>query len=197
MQNPILPFLIFLWRRPSHPREYETFLGIASAAEIYSALKRCWASLWSARVLAYRARRHIPQHTARMAVIVQQMVEASASGVLFTCNPITNDSEEMVINASWGLGEALVGGQVNPDIVILDKHNGQVKRLEVAEKALMTVATTGGVATHATPANARTLAVLSASQTTRLFELGRAVEQLFSMPQDIEWAIAEDQVFLR
>jgi phosphohistidine swiveling domain-containing protein len=175
---------------------YETFLGLDSAAEVFSALKRCWASLWSARALIYHVRQHIPHHTVRMAVVVQQMVEASASGVLFTCNPITNEQDEMIINASWGLGEALVSGQVNPDTITLHKQTGQVKRLDVAEKVLMTVPTTSNVATQAVPADARTLPVLSAPQITRLFELGTAVEQHFSAPQDIEWAIADDQVFL-
>ncbi|EFH84575.1 PEP/pyruvate-binding domain-containing protein [Ktedonobacter racemifer] len=177
---------------------YETILGLSSAAEMCSALKRCWASLWSTRALIYRARHHIPHQTVQMAVIVQHMVEARASGVLFTCNPITNAQDELIINAAFGLGEAVVSGQVTPDTITLDKHTGQVKRLDVAEKVLMTApaSTTNGVETQVIPAEVRTLPVLSASQLTRLFELGTTVEQLFSTPQDIEWAMADDQVFL-
>jgi pyruvate,water dikinase len=175
---------------------HETFLGPGSAAEVFSALKRCWASLWSARALIYRLRHHIPHHAARMAVIVQQMVEASASGILFTCNPVTGARDEMVLNATFGLGEAVVNGQVSPDTITLNRQNGQVRHLAVAKKMLMTVPTSNGVATQAIPTQEQTLPVLSASQITRLFELGTAVEEHFGVPQDIEWAVADDQVFL-
>jgi rifampicin phosphotransferase len=175
---------------------HDTFLGLSTAVEVLSAIKRCWASLWSARALIYSARQHISHHTVRMAVIVQRMVEASASGMCFTCNPVTGARDEMVLNASWGLGEAIVSGLVNPDTITLDKQNGQVKCLVVAEKVLMTVPTTGGVATQAIPANLRQRPVLSSQQIARLFELGTAVEQHFSAPQDIEWDIAGEQVFL-
>jgi pyruvate,water dikinase len=176
--------------------QYETFLGVCSAAEMFSALKRCWASLWSARALIYRIRHQILNHTVWMAVVVQQMVKASASGVLFTCNPITNDYNEMIINAAFGLGEALVSGQVNTDTITLNKWNGKVKRLDVAKKTLMTIPTTSNVVTQAVPTDMQTLPVLSETQIARLFELGMAVERHFAVSQDIEWAIADDQIFL-
>lgn len=175
---------------------HDTYLSLTSAAEVLSALKRCWASLWSARALIYRERQHSAHHPLRMAVIVQEMVEASAAGILFTCHPITGARDEMILNASWGLGEAIVSGQVNPDTITLDRQNGQVKHLEVAEKQLMTMPTAGGVATQAVPFDLQSQPVLSLPQIARLFELGAIIEQHFSAPQDIEWAIADDQVFL-
>jgi hypothetical protein len=131
-----------------------------------------------------------------MAVIVQQMVEASAAGILFTCNPVTGARDEVVINASWGLGEAIVSGRVSPDTITLDKQNGQVKSVEVAEKLLMTVPAAVAAITQAVPSELRQLPVLSSQQIARLFELGQAIEQHVHAPQDIEWAIAGDQVFL-
>jgi len=175
---------------------YETFLSLSSEASVCSALKACWASLWSAQALIYRVRHQVPQQDVRMAVVVQQMVEARASGVLFTCNPITNAQDEMMINATSGLGEALVSGQVTPDTITLDKHTGQVKRLDVAEKTLMTVPATSYVAHHSVPAEVRTRPALSEQEITRLFKLGAAVEKHFGAPQDIEWAISDAQVFL-
>ncbi|HEU5374728.1 MAG TPA: PEP/pyruvate-binding domain-containing protein, partial [Ktedonobacteraceae bacterium] len=175
---------------------YGTFLSLNSEASVCSALKACWASLWSARALIYRVRHQIPKPDVRMAVVVQQMVEARASGVLFTCNPLTNAQDEMVINVVVGLGEALGSSQVTPDAMTLDKSTGQVKRLDVAEKTLMTVPATSHVARHPVPAEAQTVSVLSAQEITRLFELGTAVERHFGAPQDIEWAIADSQVFL-
>ena len=176
--------------------QHETFLGLSNSEEVFSALKRCWASLWSVRALIYRQRQGIAHASVRMAVIVQRMVQASASGVLFTCNPVTGARDELVLNASWGLGEAIVSGQVSPDTVLLEKQSGQVLSLDVAEKVLMTAPTTGGVATQAVPANVQTLPVLSASQIAELFRLGLAVEEHFSGPQDIEWALAGDHLFL-
>src|SRR5258708_8632955 len=175
---------------------HDTFLGLGSAGEVLSAVKRCWASLWSARALIYRARQHLTSHTVQMAVIVQQMVEASAAGILCTCSPVTDADDEMVLNAAWGLGEAIVSGQVSPDTIILDRQNGQVKRLDVAEKLLMTTPTAGGVATQAVPSELQQQPVLSLPQIARLFELGATIEPLFSTPQDIEWAIADHHVFL-
>jgi pyruvate,water dikinase len=176
--------------------QYETFLGVSSAGEVCSALKACWASLWSARALIYRVRHQILQQDVRMAVVVQQMVEASASGVLFTCNPITYAKDEMVINAVVGLGEALVSGQVTPDTMTLDKSTGQVKCLDVTEKTLMTVPATSHVTHHSAPAEMQAYPALSTQEITRLFELGTAVEHYFGEPQDIEWAIADSHVFL-
>jgi pyruvate,water dikinase len=175
---------------------HDTMLQITSADEMLQALKRCWASLWSARALMYRAHRKIAPDFPRMAVIVQQMVAADAAGILFTCNPITGAPEEMVINASWGLGEAIVSGQVSPDTLILDKTNGQVKDSTVSEKLLMTVASASGVAVQEIPAEQSRQPVLNSPHIARLFELGLAVEQHFHAPQDIEWARAGEQVFL-
>ena len=175
---------------------HDTFLHLTSAAEVLHALKRCWASLWSARALIYRARQHIAPRSVRMAVIVQQMVEASAAGVLFTCNPVTGAHDEMILNASWGLGETLVSGQVSPDTITLAKQSGEVKSVTVSEKLLMTVYATSGVTVQEVPAELRQQGVLSSQQIARLFELGQAIEQHFHAPQDIEWAIAGDQVFL-
>ena len=174
----------------------ETFLNITGTDNLLSTLLHCWASLWTARALIYRTRQHITSQSVRMAVIVQQMVEATSAGVLFTCNPVTGVQNEMVINASWGLGEAIVSGRVNPDMIVLDRESGQVKRSEIAEKLRVTVPTRGGVVEQDVPAGLRRQAVLSDANIMRLFQLGLAIEQLFHAPQDIEWALAEEQVFV-
>jgi rifampicin phosphotransferase len=174
----------------------DTFLQVNGEVEILSAIKRCWASLWSARALAYRKQQRIAPHTVHMAVIVQQMVEATAAGILFTCNPMTGVQNEIVINASWGLGEAIVSGHVNPDTLILDKANGEVRRMEIAEKQLMTVAANNGVTEEEVPSELRQQAVLSTRQIHQLYQFGIAVEAHFRTPQDIEWAIAGEQIFL-
>jgi rifampicin phosphotransferase len=176
--------------------QHETFLNVSNPEALFRSLRGCWASLWTARALIYRARQHSAPQTVRMAVIVQQMIPAIASGVLFTCNPVTGAHNEMVINAAFGLGEAIVSGRVSPDVITLDKVSGQVKSVEVAEKLLMTDSTSNNVVEQEIPRELRHQTVLSAEQITRLLQLGKTIEQHFQAPQDIEWAITERQVFV-
>ena len=176
--------------------QQDTFLNIMGIDNLFGALRRCWSSLWTARALIYRAHQHIAPQSVQMALIVQQMVEATSAGVLFTCNPVTGAQNEMVINACWGLGEAIVSGHVTPDMITIDKESSQVKCYQVAEKFLMTVSSDNGVIEQAIPSDLRNQAVLSAKQIAELYSLGKIIEQHFHAPQDIEWAIAGEKVFL-
>ena len=124
--------------------QQETYLNVYGEAHLLEAVKRCWASLWSDRAMIYRARHRVDPTTVSLAVLVQQMVAAEAAGVLFTANPMKGNRGEIVINAAWGLGEAIVAGQVTPDTLILDKASGRVKQVDVATKDVMTVLTTQG-----------------------------------------------------
>jgi phosphohistidine swiveling domain-containing protein len=174
----------------------ESILNVVNIEDLFMALRRCWSSLWTARALAYRARKHIASETVRMAVIVQQMVEATASGVLFTCNPTTGAQDEMVIDASWGLGEAIVSGHVTPDVNTLHKESGEIKFKEVAEKLLMTATLDNGVFEQAVPPELQQQPVLSMKQIACIHQLGLKIEERFRTPQDIEWAIADNKVFV-
>jgi rifampicin phosphotransferase len=174
----------------------ETILNILNVEDLFIALRRCWSSLWTARALAYRTHQHIGPDTVHMAVIVQQMVAATASGVLFTCNPMTGVQDEMVINASWGLGEAIVSGHVNPEVIMIDKESGKIQSKEVAEKLMMTVLSDCGVFEEAVPLELQHQSVLSAEQIACIHRLGLKIEQHFRSPQDIEWAIADDKFFV-
>ena len=107
--------------------QQETYLNVRGEAALLDAIRRCWASLWTDRALAYRHRLGIDQQTVAMAVVVQQLVPAEAAGVLFTANPTTGERSELVVNASYGLGEAVVSGQVTPDTYVLDKATLTVK----------------------------------------------------------------------
>src|SRR4051794_14472448 len=95
--------------------QQETFLNVSGDDELLAALRRCWASLWTARAISYRARRDISQQNISVAVVVQELIDADASGIMFTADPVTGDDSMIEINAAWGLGEAVVGGQVTPD----------------------------------------------------------------------------------
>ncbi len=131
-----------------------------------------------------------------MAVVIQEMVPATSVGVLFTVNPITGVGDEMVINATWGLGEALVGGQVTPDTITVEKSTGRVKQFIVGDKSVMTVLIDNGTREQEVDTPRRQEAVLSSEEIAQLTTLGCEIEQFFGTPQDIEWAIADQHIFV-
>lgn len=144
--------------------------------------------------MAYRARQAIPSETVSLAVVMQVLIPAEVAGVLFTVNPVTGASDEMVINATWGLGEALVGGRVNPDTLLVDKESGHVRERQVGEKKVMTVMTADGTEEEAVSDARQSTSALSDENAGRLAELGRAIEAYFGGPQDIEWALAGGRI---
>ncbi|MFN8489800.1 MAG: PEP/pyruvate-binding domain-containing protein [Caldilineaceae bacterium] len=176
--------------------QQETYLNIRGEEALLDAVKRCWSSLWTARAIAYRARQNIAPETVALAVVVQQMAPAQVAGVLFTVNPVTGQHNEMVINATWGLGEALVAGRVNPDTFTIDKATGQIKSQEIGDKLVMTAATQQGTEEVNVTAAQRDQAALTPVQIAELARLGRALESHLAGPQDIEWALAGEQIFL-
>src|SRR5207245_5811743 len=110
--------------------QQESYLNVRGADCVLEAVKSCWASLWTARAIGYRARHGIAPDEVSLAVVVQELVPADAAGVLFTANPLTRVRDRVMINAAWGLGEAIVGGQVTPDTIIIDKASGAIVKQE-------------------------------------------------------------------
>jgi rifampicin phosphotransferase len=176
--------------------QHESYLNIRTPEDLLIAVQRCWSSLWTPRALIYRTLQGIDPVSASIAVVVQQLVPAVAAGVLFTVNPVTGASDEVLINATWGLGESLVIGRVTPDQVITEKTNGRVKRMEIGDKTVMTVPWESGTAEQAVDPLLRQEAVLSTDQIKELTITGRAIEQYFKAPQDVEWAIAHGHIFI-
>src|SRR6266700_3529016 len=142
--------------------QQETYLNMRGEAMVLDAVKRCWASLWTARAIGYRARQGIAQEDVSLAVVVQELVPADAAGILFTANPLTGARDQVMINAAWGLGEAIVGGQVTPDTVVVEKATGAITTQQITEKDVLTVRTPEGTHEEAVPADKRTRAVLTA-----------------------------------
>jgi len=167
--------------------QQESFLYISGSARLQEAVKRCWASLWTARAIGYRFQHDIDQEEISMAVVVQLMVAAEASGVLFTADPLTGRRDQALISAAWGLGEAIVGGLVTPDTIQVDKQSGRVLTRETADKQLMTVRAANGTVEQAVPQKMRRAAVLSGDQAAELSKLGVQIEDLYEKPMDIEW----------
>jgi rifampicin phosphotransferase len=176
--------------------QQDTYLNVRGAAAVLDAVKRCWASLWTPRAIGYRAQHGIAADGVSLAVVVQQFVPADAAGVLFTVNPVTGRRDQLVINASWGLGEAVVGGQVSPDIVVVDRDGGGIADYRVGGKEVMTVPADTGTREQATPAGLRGAAVLSAGDAGELARAGLAIEELYGQPMDVEWARADHALFV-
>ncbi|MBM4423757.1 MAG: hypothetical protein FJ030_10235 [Chloroflexi bacterium] len=170
--------------------QQETFLNIRGADDLLDAVKKCWASLWTARAIAYRIKNNIDQNTVALAVVAQELVDAEAAGILFTANPINGRRGEMVINAAWGLGEAIVGGLVSPDTIVAEKATGQVKSYEVAEKTVITVRTEKGTREETLADGRRRSKVMHEAEVVELVKIARRIESLYSSPQDIEWCRA-------
>jgi len=176
--------------------QLETYLNIRGADNLLAAVKRCWGSLWTARALAYRAREGIRPEDLSIAVVVQQLIPADAAGVLFTANPLTGARDQMMINAAWGLGEAIVAGQVTPDTIIVAKQTGAIESMQIADKDVMTVRLPEGTREEPVPAAIRRQAALLPAPVAELSRLGVEIEKLYGQPMDIEWAMSGQRIFI-
>ena len=175
--------------------QQDTLLGVSDEDGLLDAVVACWSSLWTARAITYRRRAGIADESAALAVAVQRMVPADTAGVLFTANPLTGHRGQMAIDATFGLGEALVSGLVEPDHYVADAATGRVLERTLGAKAVVTASLTdGGVETRDSDRGAE--ATLSDSDVRALVDLGRRVQEEYGTPQDIEWAIAGGEVAL-
>ena len=172
--------------------QQETYLNVTGADAVVAAVKNCWASLWTAQAISYRHQNDIDQDSVAMAVVVQIMVPSEVSGILFTANPATGERNEIIINASFGLGEAVVSGQVTPDTYIVDKANKTVKETIIGPKEQKIISDgEQGVRMEDVSASERDQSSLSDDMLTELIETVLKIEALYDgLPQDIEWAFA-------
>ena len=174
--------------------QQDTYLNVIGEAELISAVRRCWASLWTERAIAYRDRIKLDSGDIRIAVVVQRLINAEVAGVMFTADPVTGDRETIVVDASSGLGEAVVSGLVTPDHYVLGDKGGlrhyQPGRHEIVVKSV----SGGGVAQE--KGDSGQVERLANHVLAELARLGTTVASHFGRPQDIEWAYAERQVWL-
>ncbi|TVP44426.1 MAG: hypothetical protein EA350_11635, partial [Gemmatimonadales bacterium] len=175
--------------------QHDSFLGIEGPEEVCDAVRRCWASLWNPRAVSYRKRVGLDSTDIAISVVVQRMIDADRSGVLFTANPLDHRRDRMLLSASFGLGEAVVGGDVSPDTWVMNRA-GQVVEHHVADKQVMTVREGKGTANRPMPEDRRRAVTLSDAEVAALAELGGRAEGYFGSPQDLEWAIADGSIYL-
>jgi phosphohistidine swiveling domain-containing protein len=180
-----LPFASFAGQQ-------DTYLNIVGRDDVLDAVRRCWASLWTERAVVYRATQGIDNRTVRLAVVVQQMVDATVAGVLFTANPVTGRRREAVIDASPGLGEAVVSGAVNPDHFVIDTSREFILDRRLGDKRLAIRSVPGGGTEHVELDAGSDEACVTDDQLIALARLGHRVEEHFGSPQDTEWAIDAD-----
>lgn len=168
----------------------DTYLWTLGQAAVEARLRDCWASLYSVPSIAYRRRQRVPEAGVAMAVVIQRMVDARTAGVMFTRSPITGDRSVIVIEAAWGLGSAVVSGEVTPDRFVVGKITGEISVREIRDKHQRHVpAPQGGVLEQATPAELREAACISDEEIAGLREMARRIERHYGRPQDIEWAL--------
>jgi rifampicin phosphotransferase len=172
--------------------QQDTYLNVVGVESVLDAVQRCWASLWTDRAVSYRATNGIDPRGVRLAVVVQRMVDASVAGVLFTANPVTGKRHQAVIDASPGLGEAVVSGAVNPDHFVADTATGEIVERRLGDKRVAIVAGPEGGTQRVELVADEHSASLSDGQILALAELGGRVEEHYGAPQDTEWAIDGD-----
>lgn len=175
--------------------QQDTFLNVIGADALLKAVVDCWSSLWTARAIGYRIRNHIDQGEAALAVVVQEMIPSEASGVLFTANPLSGLRSEAVIDATLGLGEALVSGQVEPDHYVVDTRAGGIVAKTLGQKKISTRGKSGG-GVETVQEDASSKQALSDAQILELAALGARVQDEYGSPQDIEWAFAGGRLYL-
>ena len=176
--------------------QQDTYLNVVGPDALLDAVRRCWGSLWTERAISYRARRDVDPAGVRIAVVVQKMVPAAFAGVLFTANPVTGARDEVVVEASSGLGEAVVSGLVTPDHYVVDA-DGRVRERRRGRREVVVRATDGGGVEHSAVTEADTAhEELPDAALTELAALGREVAEHFGRPQDVEWAWADGRLWL-
>jgi pyruvate,water dikinase len=174
--------------------QQDTFLWARGVDEVMKYVTKCWSSLYTPRAIAYRATKGFDHFEVSISVVVQKMVNSRSSGVMFTLNPTNGDVSQIVIESTWGLGEALVSGSVTPDRFVVDKVTMEIVDRTISEKLQWTVfdSDKGEVVHEEIPENLRSEQSISDEEVIKLAEIGKKIEMHYGRAQDIEWAIDRD-----
>ncbi len=176
----------------SHPGQFETHLNVVGEVDLIKKIIKVWSSTFNARSLSSRKRAGLPLESDPIGVAVIKMVNARCAGVLFTADPNTGDRSRMIIEANWGLGESVVGGEAMPDVVILDKESLEIVERKLGSKKRCITCQEIGVAEVETPPDQCSAFCVSDEEVKEIGRLGRTLEAHFGVPQDTEWAVDQD-----
>ena len=182
--------------KSSFAGQYDTYLNIRGPEAIAGAIVKCWDSAVGERMSSYRKEHNLPSESLGVAVLVQQLIPAEVSGVIFSANPISGSKDEVMINSTWGLGESLVSGKVTPDTLIVKKSDLEVKDRYVGENGLMTVLDEGGTKEVNVPISQRQTFTLDGEKTRDITQLALDIERKMGWPVDLEFAYYADDLFL-
>jgi pyruvate,water dikinase len=178
--------------------QQDTYLEISGVDEVIKHVKKCWASLWTARAIYYRENQGFSHFDVSLCTVIQKMVDSEKSGVLFTANPVTNNRNEIMINASWGLGEAVVSGLVTPDEYLVEKNTLKITEKQIAKKNVLVVKNKEGVGTIEVAVKDYlgyeqvSAQCLLDEEIDYLCKSSLKIEEIYQSPQDIEWALDRD-----
>jgi pyruvate,water dikinase len=168
----------------------DTFLWVLDAQDTVRRVRECWGSLYSVESVTYRRKHGLPEEGVAMAVVVQTMVDARTAGVMFTRSPTTGDKSVITIEGAWGLGSAVVSGEVTPDRWVMGKITGEISVRDISDKHIRQVpAAGGGIVDEELPADMRKKPALSDDELQALRAVGRTIERHYGRAQDIEWAV--------
>jgi pyruvate, water dikinase len=174
-----------------------TYLNIKGKKKVVAAVLACWASLFTARAIYYREKNNFDHSKVLISAIVQRMVNSDQSGIMFTINPSTNNDKQLVIEAVYGLGEMIVGGEVNPDLYIINKDTKEIEKIEVKRQEIGLFRNENGEnEKQEIPKDLQTRQVIPNTHIKELARLGKKLEEHYGNPQDIEWAIEKDDIFI-
>ncbi len=173
--------------------QQETYLGIRGEENLLDKVRKCWSSLFTPRAISYREDKGFRHEEVLISVAVQKMVNSRSAGVMFTINPASGAEDEMVIEASWGLGETVVGGKVIPDTYVVDKETLRIKDKRLGDKKVEIVLTPyGGTVERDVPEDRRKSWALDDEEIVALARFGRMIEEHYGTPMDVEWGIDAD-----
>jgi len=176
----------------SHPGQYETYLNVKGKADLLEKIRKVWASSFNPRSLAFRKRKGLPLENDPIGVAVLKMVNARTAGIVFTADPNTGDTSRMIIEANWGLGESVVGGEALPDVYVLKKESLEIVEKKLGKKSRYVTCKELGVAEEDCPADLSNIFCLREEEAREIGKMGILLEKHFGVPQDVEWAIDRD-----
>ncbi|NYZ74721.1 phosphoenolpyruvate synthase, partial [Candidatus Micrarchaeota archaeon] len=176
--------------------QQETYLNIRGADKLVEAVRQCWASLFGARAIYYRQEQHFDHLKVGIAVVIQRMVQSRSAGVMFSIDPVTNDTNKIIIEGAYGLGEAVVSGSVTPDRYVVDKGSMSILEKNATHQDKMIVKVGDEDKWIDVPEADREKFKLSDREVIQLARYGKAIEEHYGFPQDMEWAVEEDRVYI-
>ncbi len=175
--------------------ELESYLNITKS-NLLELVKKCWSSLFTPRAIFYRFEKKLNNQKISVAVVIQKMVQSEISGICFTVHPVTKDRNQMVIEAGYGLGEAIVGGRITPDIYVINKKLNSILDINISKQKMMIIKTLKGTIETKVPALRQDKQKISNKQIIQLAKICKKIEEHFKYPQDIEWAIENNKIYI-